>query len=311
MAYTPAPRCATPSYVAAARRSIIPVRYLLVLLCFVLSGFAALLYETAWTRELGFLFGSSEIAVAAVLAAYMGGVAAGAGVAARFAHRVRRPVLVVSRQSRRNLVPRVQIASTTDPDRRTRLWTDMGGFELGADGAELFSRHQDVDTEAISERTGFPFNTAEPVAVTGTPEREYLEACRRGNAGAYRPLVDAYYARLVRVAHALVGNVVAISVLHEPDIGLDGDVSTAVAQFKSCWLVQTIGKDFAFVCCAVIVVVLEDQHFVVHLGLRFPVRIRCHRGHPQAALVVKHIAAIYRKHSRGQWLCLGGSCGSG
>ncbi|MBW2363453.1 MAG: hypothetical protein JRG84_21380, partial [Deltaproteobacteria bacterium] len=73
---------------------VIQSRFFLVLTCFVLSGFAALLYETAWTRELGFLFGSSELAVAAVLGAYMGGLAFGASVAARVAHRVTRPVLV-------------------------------------------------------------------------------------------------------------------------------------------------------------------------------------------------------------------------
>jgi len=65
-----------------------------VLACFFLSGFAALLYQTAWTRELSFVFGTSELAVAAVLAAYMGGLALGAAVAARFALRLRRPVLV-------------------------------------------------------------------------------------------------------------------------------------------------------------------------------------------------------------------------
>ena len=63
-------------------------------MCFFLSGFAALLYETAWTRELAFLFGTSEIAMAAVLAAYMGGLALGAAAAARFAPRIRRPILV-------------------------------------------------------------------------------------------------------------------------------------------------------------------------------------------------------------------------
>ena len=91
---------------------------------------------------------------------------------------VRRPILVVSRQSRRNLVLKVQIASTTDPHRRTRLWTNLGGFEVGAEGAELFSRHAEVDSESISDRTGFPFSTADPVAVTGEPEPEYLEAIR-------------------------------------------------------------------------------------------------------------------------------------
>jgi len=68
-------------------------RFTLLLTCFFLSGFAALLYQTAWTRELSFVFGTSELAVAAVLAAYMGGLALGAAAAARFAQRLRRPVL--------------------------------------------------------------------------------------------------------------------------------------------------------------------------------------------------------------------------
>ena len=70
------------------------VRFALLLVCFFLSGFAALLYETAWTREFAFVFGTSELAVAAVLAAYMAGLALGAAIAARLTHRLRRPVLV-------------------------------------------------------------------------------------------------------------------------------------------------------------------------------------------------------------------------
>ena len=69
-------------------------RFALLLSCFFVSGFAALLYQTAWTRELSFVFGTSELAVAAVLAAYMGGLALGAALAARYAMRLRRPVLV-------------------------------------------------------------------------------------------------------------------------------------------------------------------------------------------------------------------------
>ena len=68
-------------------------RFALLLACFFLSGFAALLYQTAWARELSFVFGTSELAVAAVLAAYMGGLALGAAAAARYALRLRRPVL--------------------------------------------------------------------------------------------------------------------------------------------------------------------------------------------------------------------------
>ncbi len=64
-----------------------------VVACFVLSGFAALLYQTAWMRQFSLVFGTSELAVAAVLAAYMGGLALGASVAARYIHRITRPVL--------------------------------------------------------------------------------------------------------------------------------------------------------------------------------------------------------------------------
>ena len=69
------------------------LRFGLLLVCFFVSGFAALLYQTAWTREFAFLFGTSELAVVAVLAAYMGGLALGAAAAARFVGRLTRPVL--------------------------------------------------------------------------------------------------------------------------------------------------------------------------------------------------------------------------
>ena len=72
----------------------IDLRFGLILLCFLLSGFAALLYETAWAREFAFLFGTSELAVLSVLAAYMAGLAGGAAAAARLVSRIRRPVLV-------------------------------------------------------------------------------------------------------------------------------------------------------------------------------------------------------------------------
>ncbi len=61
--------------------------------CFILSGVAALVYQTAWTRQFAIVFGTSELAVATVLAAYMGGLALGAFLAERFVPRVTRPVL--------------------------------------------------------------------------------------------------------------------------------------------------------------------------------------------------------------------------
>ncbi len=66
----------------------------LVIACFALSGFAALLYQTAWMRLFAVSLGTSEVAVAVVLAGYMAGLALGAAVAARYVGRVRRPVLV-------------------------------------------------------------------------------------------------------------------------------------------------------------------------------------------------------------------------
>ena len=62
--------------------------------CCFLSGLAALLYQTAWLRQFSLVFGTSELAVATVLAAYMGGLALGSALAARYAGRVTRPVLV-------------------------------------------------------------------------------------------------------------------------------------------------------------------------------------------------------------------------
>ncbi|NRA31339.1 MAG: fused MFS/spermidine synthase, partial [Parvularculaceae bacterium] len=76
-----------PSREAAAN-----IVFLAVVACFFFSGFAALIYQAAWLKKLGVLFGTSHIAVATVLAAYMGGLAMGAGLAAKFIDRVNRPV---------------------------------------------------------------------------------------------------------------------------------------------------------------------------------------------------------------------------
>ncbi len=64
-----------------------------VAVCFWLSGFAGLLYETVWFRQFATVFGTSEAALGAVLAGYMGGLALGAAVAGRWSHKIRRPVL--------------------------------------------------------------------------------------------------------------------------------------------------------------------------------------------------------------------------
>jgi spermidine synthase len=77
----------------AKRTPVSTATLILLCACFVLSGIAALIYQTAWTRQFAIVFGTSELAVATVLAAYMGGLALGAWLAERFLPRVTRPVL--------------------------------------------------------------------------------------------------------------------------------------------------------------------------------------------------------------------------
>jgi spermidine synthase len=67
-------------------------RYPLILACFVLSGVAGLIYQTAWLQQFALVFGTSELALVTVLASYMAGLALGATVAGRLADRVTRPV---------------------------------------------------------------------------------------------------------------------------------------------------------------------------------------------------------------------------
>lgn len=67
-------------------------RWLPLLACFWLSGLAGLIYETAWTQQFAIVFGTSELAVATVLAAYMAGLTAGAVLAGRWVERLSRPV---------------------------------------------------------------------------------------------------------------------------------------------------------------------------------------------------------------------------
>src|SRR5687767_3317611 len=76
----------------AKRTPVSTATLLLLCPCFILSGIAALIYQTAWTRQFAIVFGTSELAVATVLAAYMGGLALGAVLAERLLPRVTRPV---------------------------------------------------------------------------------------------------------------------------------------------------------------------------------------------------------------------------
>lgn len=66
------------------------MQFALLCSCFLLSGAAALIYQAAWARQFAPVFGTSELAVAAVLAAYMAGLALGARAVRGLLPRVRR-----------------------------------------------------------------------------------------------------------------------------------------------------------------------------------------------------------------------------
>jgi len=91
---------------------------------------------------------------------------------------VRRPVLVVPRQSRRNLVPQVQVATTRDPRRDVRLVTDLGTYVLGSAGARLSTLHPGVSVEELCGRTGFSLGVPDTLPESALPDAATLDAIR-------------------------------------------------------------------------------------------------------------------------------------
>jgi spermidine synthase len=71
----------------------VPARRALVLALFFASGFAGLVYQVLWMRELGRLFGNTSQAAATTLAAFFLGLAAGSHAMGRRASSLRRPLL--------------------------------------------------------------------------------------------------------------------------------------------------------------------------------------------------------------------------
>ncbi len=63
-----------------------------ILLVFLLSGAAGLIYEVVWARQLVLVFGNTTQAVSAILTGYFGGLAIGSLFGGRIADRVRRPL---------------------------------------------------------------------------------------------------------------------------------------------------------------------------------------------------------------------------
>ena len=59
---------------------------------FIVSGFAGLIYESVWTHYLKLYLGHAAYAQSLVLIVFMGGMALGAALCARFSTRVRNPL---------------------------------------------------------------------------------------------------------------------------------------------------------------------------------------------------------------------------
>ncbi|MSU63177.1 MAG: hypothetical protein EXS31_12415 [Pedosphaera sp.] len=64
----------------------------LVILCFLISGMAGLIYQLAWMRYLALFLGHTSYAVVAVLIAFMGGLAIGNAVSGIWADKMARPL---------------------------------------------------------------------------------------------------------------------------------------------------------------------------------------------------------------------------
>lgn len=87
----------------------------------------------------------------------------------------RHPVLVVPRQGKRSLVPRVAIRSTEDPARRTRLLTDLATFTVGAPGVVLEAIEPGVAIDQVRARTGFDYAVAAPLPSLPEPPVSVLD----------------------------------------------------------------------------------------------------------------------------------------
>ena len=68
-----------------------------ILLCFLLSGTAGLIYQVAWGKGLGLIFGHTAYAISTVLAVFMGGLSAGSAYIGRWCENHDRPIALYAR----------------------------------------------------------------------------------------------------------------------------------------------------------------------------------------------------------------------
>src|SRR5215467_16368721 len=68
-----------------------------ILLCFLFSGAAGLIYQVAWTKALGLIFGHTVYAISTVLAVFMAGLAAGSAYIGRWGENRPNPTALYAR----------------------------------------------------------------------------------------------------------------------------------------------------------------------------------------------------------------------
>src|ERR1700688_3056810 len=74
----------------SARGFLVPA----LLVCFFLSGAAVLIYQVAWSKALGLIFGHTAYAVATVLAVFMAGLASGSATLGPWSEPKDRPIAI-------------------------------------------------------------------------------------------------------------------------------------------------------------------------------------------------------------------------
>ena len=190
--------------------------FIIVAACFFLSGFAALIYETAWTREFSFVFGTSELAVATVLAAYMAGLAGGAAVGGRIAVSTHRPLALYA-----FLELGIGIAALLVP---VALW---GATQLLI---ALFGQQSAFgETNPLAISTFYLVTTFVIVMIPTSFMGATLPLLSRqvvSNDAEIGPRIGALYA--INTAGAVVGTLTAAFALL-PTLGIRGTVYVAVA----------------------------------------------------------------------------------
>jgi spermidine synthase/MFS family permease len=75
------------------KRTVLPLNPTAFFVLFAVSGFSGLIYESIWTHYIKLFLGHAAYAQTLVLAIFMGGMAGGAWLAARWSHRWRNPLL--------------------------------------------------------------------------------------------------------------------------------------------------------------------------------------------------------------------------